>query len=257
MRKVRLFNDFEDKPPGGIVENFLPATIQFIVHVPDEAIEPETANYWPVMVIGSTLDDVNFEGSTQDLPRRHLLRIGFCNREWRLLLQVRTEKGVFTLKDNQVLPPGVHEIVAVFDTVQERIELRVNGEVIKREQLRGTMSLGHSEVYGIGHNRTIPVLYLNYFLEVLNELELDTLWKSIDHSRLIWSRFPDGSRNCNRLNEVTTGLGYSWVSPYYHARFERDMEIADRILDVFGESDFKPDDPIARVASATEHVENL
>lgn len=257
MTQIAILDDgFQDSMTADF-QKFLPSTIQFIIQVPEDIIKPDTAEYWPVMVIGSSMDAVEFEGSTQDLPQQHLIRVGFCNREWRILLQVRTDRGTFSLIDDHVLVPGIHEIVAIFDTDRACIELYVNGSFTKREALKGEQKLRQSDVHGIGHNRMLPVFYVNYFFGALTPREIGGCRTSASRFRGSWALNPDGSRNLNKLDSATDGLAYSWVSSYYHALFERDNSLTDRILEQFGEADFAEDDPPERTACAIKHVEQL
>lgn len=257
MTKIAILDEGFQDSMAIDVQKFLPSTIQFILEVPDDIIKPDTAEYWPVMVIGSSMDAVEFEGSTQDLPPQHLMRVGFCNREWRILLQVRTDSGTFSLVDDHVLVPGIHEIVAIFDTDRGCIELYVNGDFTKREALKGQQKLRQSDLHGIGHNRVLPVFYVNYFFGTLTPGEIAEYRKSASRFSGSWAVYPDGSRNLNRLDTVADGLAYSWVSAYYHALFERDNSLTDRILEQFGEANFAEDDPPERTACAINHVEQL
>ena len=68
----------------------LPVTFQMVISVNGDEIGRDAANFWPLCVVGTTADSVNFHNAGTEIERDQLLRIGFCNREYRLLIQVRT-----------------------------------------------------------------------------------------------------------------------------------------------------------------------
>lgn len=133
MRKFLFTNDTEAWKP--FIE--IPITVQMLLEVTDDESNPDGATFWPLHVIGTTLQSVNFTNVSPEIRDDQLVSIGFCNRQHRLLVQVRTSMGTFSLRDQSVLPEGIHSVhVVVCDA--KGVELYVDGSRVGSTSLRGS-----------------------------------------------------------------------------------------------------------------------
>ena len=84
-----------------------PFAIQTLVFVDDEPIQSDVSSYWPICVIGKTEKSVTFVANGPEMDdSEHVVRLGFCNKEYRPLVQIRSDLGIFELRGNDILKPG-------------------------------------------------------------------------------------------------------------------------------------------------------
>ncbi len=140
-----------------------PLAIQMLVSISDEEILSDGPKYWPLSVVGATVEATTFEHSTQEIEKDQILRVGFCNREYRLLVQVRTNYGIEELRANDTLGPGTYAVVVSFDNIDRRIKLFVDRQLVQESDLRGSLAFHIDQQFTFGHGNGATLWCCHFF----------------------------------------------------------------------------------------------
>lgn len=209
----------------------LPLSIHCMVVV-SEFDEPEAPPFWPIVVVGKSIEDVQFCRSGNSMNGSQLIRLGFCNSEFRLLAQIRTESGTYDLIDNAALGKGVHRIVASFDV--DHVDLIVNEKLVGTRRYQGLLPYSAWEDMRLGWGGSGQIIYCNVLRKAILPSEVKSLrGVSIPSSLVGWDRGPDG---CSRLIPPSPGqdIASTWLS-YQVIEIHSDASFVDRVLHRCGE----------------------
>lgn len=157
-----------------VVEPFIqvPLTLHATVIV-GAMHEENTPPFWPICVIGKQWSDIQFSANGADMEGSQLVRLGFVNREFRLLAQVRTNKGVFEVSDNAVLPDGMHQIVVTFGPAE--VTLFVDSVKVASNPMDGQFDCNFNESVSFGHGGGGGIAYVVVYRRGLTATEVESL----------------------------------------------------------------------------------
>ncbi len=115
-----------------------------------------------------------------------LLRIGFCNKENRLLAQANTTYAVEELIANDILKAGTYLAVVVFDSREKKIKLYIDGEFKQEAKLLGDIALRATDDLSFGHGGSGGYIWFCHVYQS-GLSNVDTLLKSFDPPQQIQS----------------------------------------------------------------------
>lgn len=187
-----------------------------MVTVGEEEILPDAPKYWPLCVVGTTEKATNFEESSQEIEDSQIVRVGFCNREHRLLVQTKTTHGVNSLRANDALRPGTYLLVISFDNVENKIKLYVDGRLVQEAELNGQLQLRPNDNLWFGHGDGCQVWFCHIFRTQTNpssSLLNDILPPPIDSSG--WIQKPDAINRLYSIGEQPANAASLWFSRHF------------------------------------------
>ncbi len=157
-----------------------------MVSVSDQMASTEVAPFGPIVVMGKTVASVNFEPGTTKVEADQLLRIGFCNKEYRLLVQANTTYAVEELVANDILKAGTYLVVVVFDSREKKIKVFIDGEFKQEAELLGDIALRATDDFSFGHGGSGGYIWFCHVYQS-GLSDVDALLKSFDPRQQIQS----------------------------------------------------------------------
>ncbi len=214
----------------------LPLTVQFMVSVTDKKATPEVGPFGPIIVMGKTLESVNFKSGTSEVGENQLFRIGFCNKENRLLIQVKTNYAVEELIANDVLKAGTYLVVASFDDQDKKLKLHIDGNFVQEAPLLGELVLRATDDFLFGHGGSGGYIWFCHVFQ--NRLkEDDELLSSFyppPTNTVDWVHFRNSVNKTFTAWERPDAALYQWFSSGYISNSRTSKDDSPRILRMLG-----------------------
>ena len=245
----------------------LPLTVQFMISVTDEKTNTDVAPFGPIIVMGKTLQSVNFKPGTSKVEEDQLLRIGFCNKENRLLIQVRTNYAVEELVANDVLKAGTYLVVVSFDNQEKKLMLYVDGNFVQEAQLLGELLLRATDDFSFGHGGSGGYIWFCHVYQTRLK-EAESLLVSFDPpptNTIDWIHFRGSVNKTFSAWKRTDAALYQWFSSGYISNSRTSKDDSPRIMRMLGidAGGGKLSDPVvrqlvtARVKGITDKLESV
>jgi hypothetical protein len=214
----------------------LPLTVQFMISVTDAEANADVAPFWPIIVMGKTLGSVNFETGTSSVEENQLFRIGFCNKEYRLLVQVKTHYGVEELVANDVLRAGTCLVVAALDNQEKKLKLYIDGKFVQEAPLLGDLMLRATDDFWFGHGGSGGYIWFCHVFQTrINDT--DELLSSFDPPPTNTFDWVHGPKSVNKTffaGERPDSALYNWFSSGYILNSRISKDDSPRILRMLG-----------------------
>lgn len=235
--------------------SMLPLTIQFMVSVSDQMASTEVAPFGPIVVMGKTVASVNFEPGTTKVEADQLLRIGFCNKEYRLLVQANTTYAVEELVANDILKAGTYLVVVVFDSREKKIKVFIDGEFKQEAELLGDIALRATDDFSFGHGGSGGYIWFCHVYQS-GLSDVDALLKSFappPANTVDWIHFRGSINKTFLPTERADSALYQWFSEGYIYNSRTSKDDSPRILRMLGidAGNGTLNDPAVRQLAAT------
>lgn len=140
---------------------------------------PPSATWATLYAAGLTDESVNYERTIalDHSIRTPELRIGFCNRDLRLLLELVLDgrEQVFKLWMQDAIQPRPgkpYQFAAIIDSDSKSASLAIDGEIVAQEALPGVPKIAEVHDIKTGSGSTYPLLYARAWRKCLTPKEL-------------------------------------------------------------------------------------
>ncbi len=231
----------------------VPLTVHAMVRV-DSMHENDTPPFWPICVIGKQWSDIQFSGSGTEIQGSQLVRLGFINREFRPIAQIRTNSGSFESVSGIVLRPGIFQVVATF--TQDKLSLFVDGRKVASSSMSGYFTFSPYESVAFGHGGGGGIAYVSILRRALTDTEVNSLWPfSPPQSVQDWSVDKFGISRTFTLGEFGD-VANIWYSNSTLSVF-RGANLPDRILTLAGDSASNYDTPESAKKAAGKRIADV
>ncbi|MCC7336562.1 MAG: DUF4263 domain-containing protein [Pirellulaceae bacterium] len=233
-----------------------PITVHTCLTVVSNSIET-SKRFWPISVVGRSRQAVEFDASSEELEHDQILRVGFCNCEYRLIAQAKTDKGVFELRANDVLRPGVHVIFVVFDNQENLIKLFVDGQMLESKVLDGELAFSSSDQISIASGQGLMIWFTRIYRQTFDESDLSGCRAiQVPKCEDWWNREANAISRLYFPGEAGT-LVHSWISLPYLGLIRGRTDLVRRVLEAFNDTQSNYNTPQEACKAASLRISEL